>query len=152
MVTCTFSRWRCGMVSICLTIPRYVPHLINQAKNISFHTCICISNFEEYIINYALITQWLCAVCCSEKSKRRTKTMANTTDPTWNQTFIYCPVKESDLRERLLEITAWDYDRIGASEFLGEVGSDLVLTQRDQGFPHGGPGPSGIGSPSVSEP
>lgn len=43
------------------------------------------------------------------------------TDPTWNQTFIYCPVKETDLRERLLEITVWDYDRIGASEFLGEV-------------------------------
>ena len=61
-------------------------------------------------------------VCgCSEKSKRRTKTIASTTDPTWNQTFIYCPVKEVDLRERLLEITAWDYDRIGASEFLGEV-------------------------------
>ncbi|XP_070209321.1 regulating synaptic membrane exocytosis protein 2-like isoform X2 [Littorina saxatilis] len=62
----------------------------------------------------------------SEKSKRRTKTIPNTTEPMWNQTFIYCPVKESDLRERLLEITAWDYDRIGASEFLGEVLIDLT--------------------------
>lgn len=57
----------------------------------------------------------------SEKSKRRTKTIASTIEPTWNQTFIYCPVKETDLQERLLEITGWDYDRIGASEFLGEV-------------------------------
>ncbi|KAL8572844.1 hypothetical protein ACOMHN_011093 [Nucella lapillus] len=65
----------------------------------------------------------------SEKSKRRTKTMANTTEPTWNQTFIYTPVKEIDLRERLLEITAWDYDRIGASEFLGEVVIDLSATK-----------------------
>ncbi|KAK7480085.1 hypothetical protein BaRGS_00028645 [Batillaria attramentaria] len=62
----------------------------------------------------------------SEKSKRRTKTIANTTEPVWNQTFMYCPVKETDLRERLLEITAWDYDRIGASEFLGEVLIDLT--------------------------
>ncbi|XP_025090830.1 regulating synaptic membrane exocytosis protein 2-like isoform X4 [Pomacea canaliculata] len=62
----------------------------------------------------------------SEKSKRRTKTISSMTDPTWNQTFIYCPVKETDLRERLLEITVWDYDRIGASEFLGEVLIDLT--------------------------
>ncbi|KAK6167619.1 hypothetical protein SNE40_021600 [Patella caerulea] len=62
----------------------------------------------------------------SEKSKRRTKTIANTIEPTWNQTFIYCPVKEVDLRDRLLEITVWDYDRIGASEFLGEVLIDLT--------------------------
>ncbi|XP_067665969.1 regulating synaptic membrane exocytosis protein 2-like isoform X10 [Haliotis asinina] len=62
----------------------------------------------------------------SEKSKRRTKTIANTIEPTWNQTFIYCPVKESDMRDRLLEITVWDYDRIGASEFLGEVLIDLT--------------------------
>ncbi|CAL1538466.1 unnamed protein product, partial [Lymnaea stagnalis] len=62
----------------------------------------------------------------SEKSKRRTKTVASTIDPTWNQTFIYCPVKESDMHERLLEITVWDYDRVGASEFLGEVLIDLT--------------------------
>ncbi|KAL5014871.1 hypothetical protein ScPMuIL_009141 [Solemya velum] len=30
-----------------------------------------------------------------------------------------------DLRERVLEITVWDYDRIGASDFLGEVLIDL---------------------------
>ncbi|GFN91093.1 regulating synaptic membrane exocytosis protein 2 [Plakobranchus ocellatus] len=62
----------------------------------------------------------------SEKSKRRTKTVSATIDPTWNQTFIYCPVKESDLHDRLLEITVWDYDRVGASEFLGEILIDLT--------------------------
>ncbi|XP_041361301.1 regulating synaptic membrane exocytosis protein 2-like isoform X3 [Gigantopelta aegis] len=61
-----------------------------------------------------------------EKSKRRTKTIANTIEPTWNQTFIYYAVKESDMRDRLLEITVWDYDRIGASDFLGEVLIDLT--------------------------
>ncbi|GFR83192.1 regulating synaptic membrane exocytosis protein 2 [Elysia marginata] len=62
----------------------------------------------------------------SEKSKRRTKTVSATIDPTWNQTFMYCPVKESDLHDRLLEITVWDYDRVGASEFLGEILIDLT--------------------------
>ncbi|KAK3798166.1 hypothetical protein RRG08_062763 [Elysia crispata] len=62
----------------------------------------------------------------SEKSKRRTKTVSSTIDPTWNQTFMYCPVKESDLHDRLLEITVWDYDRVGASEFLGEILIDLT--------------------------
>lgn len=60
-------------------------------------------------------------VVCSEKSKRRTKTCANTTEPLWNQAFLFSPIKESDFRERILEITVWDYDRVGASEFLGEV-------------------------------
>ncbi|RUS73733.1 hypothetical protein EGW08_018513, partial [Elysia chlorotica] len=62
----------------------------------------------------------------SEKSKRRTKTVPSTIDPNWNQTFMYCPVKESDLHDRLLEITVWDYDRVGASEFLGEILIDLT--------------------------
>lgn len=61
----------------------------------------------------------------SEKTKRRTKTIANTNDPTWNQTFVYVAGKESHFRQRLLEITVWDYDRMGASEFLGEVIIDL---------------------------
>ncbi|KAK3576252.1 hypothetical protein CHS0354_027051 [Potamilus streckersoni] len=62
----------------------------------------------------------------SEKSKRRTKTCMNTNEPIWNQTFIYYEVKESDFGDRMIEITVWDYDRIGASEFLGEVLIDLT--------------------------
>uniref|UniRef100_A0A0L8FII0 Regulating synaptic membrane exocytosis protein 2 n=1 Tax=Octopus bimaculoides TaxID=37653 RepID=A0A0L8FII0_OCTBM len=61
----------------------------------------------------------------SEKTKRRTKTIPNTNDPTWNQTFVYVAGKESHFKQRLLEITVWDYDRLGASEFLGEVIIDL---------------------------
>ena len=60
-------------------------------------------------------------IFCSEKSKRRTKTVSNTNEPNWNQTFMYHPVKDEDFAERMIEITVWDYDRIGASEFLGEV-------------------------------
>ena len=61
----------------------------------------------------------------SEKSKRRTKTVINTCDPHWNQSFIYSPLRPADLRLRVLEVTVWDYDRFGANEFLGEVTIDL---------------------------
>ena len=47
--------------------------------------------------------------------------MSNTNEPNWNQTFMYHPVKDEDFIDRMIEITVWDYDRIGASEFLGEV-------------------------------
>jgi regulating synaptic membrane exocytosis protein 2 len=58
---------------------------------------------------------------CSEKSKRRTKTLANTNDPKWNQTFIYSSIRRADLKLRVLEVTVWDYVRYGANDFLGEV-------------------------------
>ncbi|XP_019867469.2 regulating synaptic membrane exocytosis protein 2 [Aethina tumida] len=57
----------------------------------------------------------------SEKSKRRTRTLAGTTEPMWNQTFAYAGLRRSDLRLRALEITVWDYVRYGANDFLGEA-------------------------------
>ncbi|KAL4217596.1 regulating synaptic membrane exocytosis [Mactra antiquata] len=62
----------------------------------------------------------------SEKSKRRTRTVQNTNEPNWNQTFMYQPVKPEDFAERMIEITVWDFDRIGVSEFMGEVLIDLT--------------------------
>ncbi|XP_042862005.1 regulating synaptic membrane exocytosis protein 2-like isoform X3 [Penaeus japonicus] len=67
----------------------------------------------------------------SEKSKRRTKTIANSLDPRWNQTFIYCPLRRAELKTRSLEITVWDYDRYGANDFLGEVVVDLNAAPLD---------------------
>ncbi|XP_037892983.1 uncharacterized protein LOC119639589 isoform X1 [Glossina fuscipes] len=60
------------------------------------------------------------------KSKRRTKTLANTCEPRWGQTFIYTGFRRCDLNGRLLEVTLWDYVRYGANDFIGEVVIDLA--------------------------
>ncbi|XP_072388810.1 regulating synaptic membrane exocytosis protein 2 [Diabrotica undecimpunctata] len=57
----------------------------------------------------------------SEKSKKRTRTLGGTTEPMWNQTFVYSGLRRADLRLRALEITVWDYVRYGANDFLGEA-------------------------------
>ncbi|XP_063633631.1 regulating synaptic membrane exocytosis protein 2 isoform X9 [Cydia splendana] len=61
----------------------------------------------------------------SEKSKRRTKTLANTLEPKWNQTFVYCGIRITDIKKRILEVTVWDLNRYGPNDFLGEALLDL---------------------------
>lgn len=61
----------------------------------------------------------------SEKTKRRTKTVAGTLNPKWNQSFFYSPVKRRDLQTQQLQITVYDYDRIGSGEYVGEAIVDL---------------------------
>ncbi|XP_014219658.1 regulating synaptic membrane exocytosis protein 2-like [Copidosoma floridanum] len=64
-----------------------------------------------------------------ENSKRRTKTVANTNEPRWDQTFVYNGIRWSELRQRSLEITVWDYDlRFGANDFLGEIVISLAVS------------------------
>ena len=43
----------------------------------------------------------------SEKSKRRTKTLANTLEPRWNQNFIYCGIRITDVKRRTLEVITY---------------------------------------------
>ena len=57
----------------------------------------------------------------SEKSKRRTRALASTLEPRWNQTFLYSHLRRSELRSRFLEITVWDSDRLDTGRLIGEV-------------------------------
>ena len=68
----------------------------------------------------------------SERAKRRTKTVPNTNNPVWNQTFIYSNIRWAELRSRVLEVTIWDYDRFGANDFLGEITIDLGNSPLDE--------------------
>ncbi|XP_035992962.1 regulating synaptic membrane exocytosis protein 1 isoform X17 [Fundulus heteroclitus] len=69
----------------------------------------------------------------SDKSKRRTKTVKKSSEPKWNQTFIYSHVHRRDFRERMLEITVWDQPRVQEeeSEFLGEILIELETALLD---------------------
>ncbi|CAD5119973.1 DgyrCDS8559 [Dimorphilus gyrociliatus] len=59
------------------------------------------------------------------KQKQRTKTVAASLEPKWNTSFVYHPFKESDVHSKSLEVTVYDYDRIGSGEYVGEVLIDL---------------------------
>ncbi|XP_014673637.1 PREDICTED: regulating synaptic membrane exocytosis protein 2-like [Priapulus caudatus] len=63
--------------------------------------------------------------------KRRTKTVAMTCEPRWDQTFVFQPVREQDLLRRSLVLTVWDYDRHAMNDFLGEVVLDLGVHPLD---------------------
>jgi hypothetical protein len=68
----------------------------------------------------------------TDKSKRRTKTIPNTNDPLWNQTFVYPNIRWAELRSRVLEVTVWDFNRFGANDFLGEATIDLGNSPLDE--------------------
>ncbi|KAM4043330.1 regulating synaptic membrane exocytosis protein 1 isoform 17-T18 [Anomaloglossus baeobatrachus] len=69
----------------------------------------------------------------SDKSKRRTKTVKKSSEPKWNQTFVYSHVHRKNFRERMLEITVWDQPRVQEeeSEFLGEILIELETALLD---------------------
>uniref|UniRef100_A0A8B9JNK0 Regulating synaptic membrane exocytosis 1 n=1 Tax=Astyanax mexicanus TaxID=7994 RepID=A0A8B9JNK0_ASTMX len=68
-----------------------------------------------------------------DKSKRRTKTVKKSSEPKWNQTFLYSHVHRRDFRERMLEITVWDQPRAQEeeSDFLGEILIELETALLD---------------------
>lgn len=81
-----------------------------------------IQHLSRFIIHLNLLCLFF-RLSSSDKSKRRTKTVKKSSEPKWNQTFIYSHVHRRDFRERMLEITVWDQPRAQEeeSEFLGEV-------------------------------
>ena len=58
-------------------------------------------------------------LCNSVENKRRTKYIAETTNPDWAQTVVYKDVHS--LASVYLELTVWDYDKFGQNLFLGQV-------------------------------
>ena len=64
----------------------------------------------------------------SEKTRRKTRTVVNTNEPIWNQTFIYSPLGHGEMKCRALEFTLLDFDRYGSSEFLGQILIELATS------------------------
>ncbi|CAL1261374.1 unnamed protein product [Larinioides sclopetarius] len=57
----------------------------------------------------------------SKSGKQKTPVFKKSCNPKWNHTFIYEDVSLEDLKERCLELTIWDYDKITSNDFLGGV-------------------------------
>lgn len=57
----------------------------------------------------------------SKAGKQKTPVFKKSCNPKWNHTFVYDDVSLDDLRERCLELTIWDYDKITSNDFLGGV-------------------------------
>ncbi|GIZ04918.1 regulating synaptic membrane exocytosis protein 2 [Caerostris extrusa] len=58
------------------------------------------------------------------KSRRRSKCIARTNNPQWNLSFVYTHLRQSELRNRTLQISVWDYEKnekSNCNDFLGEV-------------------------------
>ncbi|KAG8178559.1 hypothetical protein JTE90_023251 [Oedothorax gibbosus] len=57
----------------------------------------------------------------SKSGKQKTPVFKKSCNPKWNHTFVYDDVSLDDLKERCLELTIWDYDKITSNDFLGGV-------------------------------
>lgn len=54
-------------------------------------------------------------------SKQKTPVVKKSCNPKWNHTFVYPDVSLEELKDRCLELTVWDYDKITSNDFLGGV-------------------------------
>ncbi|XP_077541591.1 uncharacterized protein LOC144153757 isoform X3 [Haemaphysalis longicornis] len=54
-------------------------------------------------------------------SKQKTPVVKKSCNPKWNHTFVYTDVSLDELKDRCLELTVWDYDKITSNDFLGGV-------------------------------
>ncbi|KAL3218982.1 hypothetical protein MRX96_031243 [Rhipicephalus microplus] len=54
-------------------------------------------------------------------SKQKTPVVKKSCNPKWNHTFVYPDVSLDELKDRCLELTIWDYDKITSNDFLGGV-------------------------------
>jgi bitesize isoform, putative len=57
----------------------------------------------------------------NKSSKQKTPVIKKTCNPRWNHTFVFEDILLDDLRERCLEVTIWDYDKLTSNDFLGGV-------------------------------
>lgn len=65
-------------------------------------------------------------VFCSSEYKYRTRHVMQTLNPEWKETFTFQSIDPNEIHHKQIEITVWDWDRLSADDFLGEVIVDLA--------------------------
>ena len=66
-----------------------------------------------------------CFLSFSPDHKRRTRYVSCTLNPEWHQNLVFQNLSRDDIKNKILEITVWDYDRFKPNDFLGQVVIDL---------------------------
>ena len=78
--------------------------------------------FIEYFVTPALISYIANSYLLpdtSKRTKRKTSVIKRNLNPIWNHSFAYDNLTIDELRNRVLELTVWDYDRGSSNDFLG---------------------------------
>lgn len=74
----------------------------------------------------------------SRKTKHKTQVVKKNLNPVWNHAFCYENLTLDELRNRVLELTVWDYDRGSSNDFLGGLrlglGSKIESWDDSQGL------------------
>jgi len=69
----------------------------------------------------------------SRSATHKSPVIRRSCNPAWNHTFVYESVTWMELKDRSVELTIWDFDRLVSNDFLGGVrlnlgtGSDSVV-------------------------
>ncbi|XP_055347063.1 synaptotagmin-C-like [Paramacrobiotus metropolitanus] len=61
--------------------------------------------------------------------KYRTRHIQQNLNPEWKETFTFQGIDPNEIHHKKIEITVWDWDRLSADDFLGEVIVDLTGIQ-----------------------
>ena len=64
------------------------------------------------------------------KTKHQTRVMKKCLNPVWNETFSF-DVTGTDLKNRMLQLTVYDFDRFTRHDFMGRVLVPDLLEERD---------------------
>uniref|UniRef100_T1KMI0 C2 domain-containing protein n=1 Tax=Tetranychus urticae TaxID=32264 RepID=T1KMI0_TETUR len=62
-----------------------------------------------------------CYLLPDKSKKHKTPVIKKTINPRWNHTFEFDDVTTNGLKDRCLELTVWDYDKLTSNDFLGGV-------------------------------
>lgn len=84
---------------------KYLQFKKAQLTQISFFKLTSFLNLKLMTKFCSFLPQIFLLPCHSDKSKRRTKTLASTNEPRWGQTFIFSGLRRADLNNRLIEVS-----------------------------------------------
>ena len=61
----------------------------------------------------------------SRSASQKSPVIRRNCNPAWNHTFVFESVRWLELKDRSLELTIWDFDRLVSNDFLGGVRLNL---------------------------